>query len=248
MSGLDPTGISKSAGWNYHTPDKEGYSTELVGTVLTAQLTQAMKFGNDGKPSTPKFWENDDGSMGNPVMNLRLGLTTPEGEFVTFTFPKAGKAQREGKKYSLHMEFFRLSGGVKFTDVIGKTFKITTVEGFYGKGHPRPWTVELLTDQGPFEYPGEIDPIYMVPEVLADTAASGGQRTAPPQQQARQAPPQYAPAPIQQAPVYQQPPVQGYVPQYAPAPQQYAQAPMQQQVQQAFPGAVVMPYDEDIPF
>ena len=175
---LNPTESTASHNWNYSNPEGEGYSTSLTGTVVAIQETQAMNFGANGKPSTPKFWDD-----GNPVMNIRLVLAGPSGGIRTWTITPASKAAKEGKKKSVHIDLFKLAGGKNMTDLIGKTIKVTTVEppaGFsYGRGNPRPWDVELVTDAGPFAPSEELPPIYKLPVVLANQAVSGGVVNAP---------------------------------------------------------------------
>ena len=131
-----------------------------------------MNFGQHG-PTTPKFWPN-----GNPVWNIRITLCGPSGGYRTFTFAEAGKAQREGKKPSVHIDLFKIAGGEDMMNLIGKTIHIRTKqppEGFsYGIGNPRPWEVELV-EEGPYALSSPLDPIFTVPQVLANSAASGGQ-------------------------------------------------------------------------
>ncbi|WP_298049660.1 hypothetical protein [uncultured Bifidobacterium sp.] len=212
---LNPTGNDGGSrnehNWNYSRPDQPGFSTELVGTVVAIQETQAMNFGQNG-PTTPKFWPN-----GNPVWNIRVTLAGPSGGYRTFTFAEAGKAQREGKKPSVHIDLFKLAGGKDMMDLIGKTIKISTQQppqGFaYGRGCPRPWHVEEVA-AGPFQLAEALPPFLTVPQLLADDAAHGGQvvgnqRTAMPDPVMQ---PQvgYSPQPTQQQyqPVQQQTSVQ----------------------------------------
>lgn len=183
---LNPTGTT-NYGWNFSRPDREGYSTQLIGTVLAIQEVQKMSFSPDpNAPRHPEFWPD-----GNPKMNIRMVLVTKEGQLKTFTFQPAGKAQREGKKPSVHMDLFKLAGGVNMTDLIGKTIGIQTQEGMYGMGNPRPWFVGLVED-GPYEYPGELPAEFKLPQVLANNAVSGGQIQQPTPQMHGQfyAPPQ----------------------------------------------------------
>ena len=79
---LNPGGVN-SYGWNYSKPDKPGYSTQLVGTVLAIQEVQKMGYTTTGQPGAPQFWPD-----GNPMMNIRLALATETGELKTFTFQR----------------------------------------------------------------------------------------------------------------------------------------------------------------
>lgn len=240
---LNPNGMGTSVRWNYSRPDQPDYSTELVGTVVAIQEVQAMNFGNDGKVTTPKFWQD-----GNPVWNIRMAFAKEDGSLATWTFQPAGKAQREGKKPSVHMALFALTNNTDMRNLIGQTLRITTEEpapGYrWGIGNPRPWKVELLQNVGPFELAQELDPQYTVGQVLADTAASGGHYNTPQQQQQQQPMPnpQYQQPTMQQPQMYQQPMMQPQMqPMMQPQMQQPAMRPqmpqpaMQPMVQQSAP-------------
>lgn len=223
---LNPGGTSNYS-WNYSKPDKPGYSTQLVGTVLAIQEVQKMGFTTSGQPGAPQFWPD-----GNPMMNIRLALATEQGEIKTFVFQPAGKQARMGQKKSVHMDLFHLTGDTDMMNLIGKTICISTQEGRYGQGNPRPWFVQLV-EAGPFKPSMPLPPEFKLPQVLANSAVSGGQVQAPqqPQQPAypynQQQPTQYQPQPQYAQPAYQQP----MQPQYQPQPQQ-RMAPVYQQVQQ----------------
>lgn len=244
---INPGGTNYN--WNYSKPDKPGYSTQLVGTVLAIQEVQKMGYTMSGQPGAPEFWPD-----GNPKMNIRLALATDSGELKTFTFQPAGKAARMGQKKSIHMDLFALTGNTDMMNLIGKTICIQTEEGYYGQGHPRPWTV-FLVDAGPFDVP--LPPEFKAPQVLANSAAAGGQVQAPPQQPAypytqqqpaqfRPAPqPQYQPAPQYQQPAYQPAPQPQYQPVQQPAPQQPQMDPgiMAAMAGQVFGGDVNVSYE-----
>lgn len=235
---LNPGGAN-SYGWNYSKSDKPGYSTQLVGTVLAIQEVQKMGFTMNGQPGAPQFWPD-----GNPMMNIRIALATQEGELKTFTFQPAGKQARMGQKKSVHMDLFALTGNTDMMNLIGKTICIQTQEGHYGQGNPRPWYVSLV-DAGPFKLSMPLPPEFKVAQVLANTAASGGQVQPP--QQPQQYPQQQGYGGYQQQPAMQQPMQQGYgmqqqyqhPTQTQPMMQQpqptYQQQPMMQQPMQAQP-------------
>ena len=226
---INPGGAS-NYGWNYSKPDKPGYSTQLVGTVLAIQEVQKMGFTMNGQPGAPEFWPD-----GNPKMNIRLALATEQGEIKTFTFQPAGKMARMGQKKSVHMDLFHLTGDTDMMNLVGRTICIQTQEGYYGQGNPRPWFVSLV-EAGPFKPSMPIPDEFKVPQVLANSAVSGGQVNAPQRQQQYQ---QYQPAP---QPQYQQPKQQyqpAPQPQYQPAPQPQYQPQYQQPVyQQAMDPAI----------
>lgn len=269
---LNPGGTS-NYGWNYSKPDKPGYSTQLVGTVLAIQEVQKMGFTTSGQPGAPQFWPD-----GNPMMNIRLALATEQGEIKTFVFQPAGKQARQGLKKSVHMDLFHLTGDTDMMNLIGKTICISTQEGRYGQGNPRPWFVQLI-DAGPFKPATPLPPEFKLPQVLANSAVSGGQVNAPqqPQQPAyyQQQPAQYQPQqyqPMPQQPMQYQPPQAIQQPQqYQPMPQPAPQYPQgmdpqiaQAMASQAFGGPVAVEtvppekpadpvgsgyvYDDEMPF
>lgn len=253
-------------GWNYSKPNKPGYSTTLVGTVLAIQEVQKMTWTPNGNSSAPEFWPD-----GNPKLNIRMALATEAGELKTFTFQPAGKEARMGRKPSIHMDLFHLTGDTDMANLIGKTISISTQEGMYGQGNPRPWHVQLV-EAGPFSLPGQLPAEFKVERLLANTAVSGGQVQQQPQpQQAYQPQPSYQPQayqpqqpayqpqqPVyyqQQAayqqqqvqPAYQQPVVpQGMDPSVAAAMQQMGASNVQEVPQQAPVSGMV--YDDDLPF
>lgn len=227
---LNPGG--NNYGWNYSKPDKPGYSTQLIGTVLAIQEVQKMGYTMSGQPGAPQFWPD-----GNPMMNIRIALATENGELKTFVFQPAGRRARMGQKKSVHMDLFALTGNTDMMNLIGKTISIQTQEGHYGQGNPRPWYVSLV-EAGPYKLNMPLPSEFKAPQVLANAAASGGQVNLP--QQAYPYPANnYAansqqramqPQVMQQQPMMQQPmqPAPAYQPQPAMQPQPMAQ-PAQQQ-------------------
>jgi hypothetical protein len=177
--GLNPNESMDTHNWNYAKPENDGFCLSLTGTVVAIQEVQAMNFGNDGRPTTPAFWENSN----QPKMNIRLVLCGPSGGFRTWTIQPASKAAKEGKKKSVHLDLFALTGNTDMRNLVGKTIKVTTVappKGFgYGLGSPRPWAVEEVTDKGPFTLNEPLPPIFMLPVVLANQAVSGGMMAPP---------------------------------------------------------------------
>jgi len=237
---------SGSYSWNYSKPDKPGYSPQLVGTVLAIQEVQKMGYTMSGQPGAPQFWPD-----GNPMMNIRIAIATPEGELKTFTFQPAGRAARMGQKKSVHMDLFALTGNTDMMNLIGKTISIQTQEGHYGQGNPRPWFVQLIDDYGPFKLNMPLPAEFKSPQVFANNAASGGQLNVP-QQQYQQYQPAYHQNPMPpQQPAYQyspQPPQQPQPAFQAQPPMQQYQQPMQgmdpsiaqAMAQQAFGGPVAV--------
>lgn len=176
---LNPTQGGNTHNWNYTKPEEDGFSLKLLGTVAAIQQVQAMNFGADGRPSTPKFWPNSN----EPVWNIRMVLVGPKGGYRSWTFQPASKAAKEGKVKSVHIDLFNLAGGKQMTDLLGKTIEVETEAppaGFnYGRGNPRPWKVRLVDDQGPFQPSEPIDPQFFIPQLLANSAVSGGVMNVP---------------------------------------------------------------------
>lgn len=168
---LNPGGTNY--GWNYSKPDKPGYSTLLIGTVVAIQEVQKMGYTMNGQPGAPEFWPD-----GNPKMNIRLALATETGELKTFTFQPAGKEQRAGRKASIHMDLFHLTDDTDMMNLMGKTIGISTEEGRYGQGNPRPWQVGFV-DAGPYELAMPLPAEFKAPQVLANNATAGGQMQQP---------------------------------------------------------------------
>lgn len=246
---LNPTGM-KSYNWNYSKPDKAGYSTTLIGTVVAIQEVQKMSFSMNGQPGTPEFWPD-----GNPKMNIRLALATETGELKTFTFQPAGKQQRLGNKPSVHMDLFALTGNTDMMNLKGKTISITTQEGHYGQGNPRPWAVALV-DAGPYTLNMILPSEFEAPQVLANSSVSGGQIQQPMQvqqpmqmQQPMQVQQPMQPMQMQQPmQVQQQGYPQGMNPSVANAMQQLGVQPQNVEVVQQASPAVGNVYDDELPF
>ena len=263
---LNPTaGSTYLRSWNYSNPDVEDYNTEIVGTVLAIQEVQKTVFRSN--PPIGEFWPD-----GNPKMNIRIVLCREDGVCKLFTFQPASKAAREGKKKSIHIDLFALTGNTDMRNLIGKTIRIATQPGQYGANNPRPWTVSVV-ETGPFAPFEELSAEYKVEKVLTDNSAHGGQTVPPaqypngygmaPQMQMPQAVQPQAQPRIQSQPqpVYQQQyqqPVQQPVYQ-----QQYQQQPVQQMPQMQYPAGMdpqvaaamqgigamnVSPYEDEMPF
>lgn len=219
---LNPGGAANYT-WNYTNPDKDEYSLEIVGTVVSLQEVQAREYNMGGnRPGRPRFWPD-----GNPIMNIRMGIATPEGKLKSITFSKAGKKQLSGEKPSLHMSLFELSGG-NMMNLIGKTVHMWTWPANietgqpWGQGNPRLFGVEEVPD-AKYELAMPLPHEFSVPQLLADDGASGGR---PVQQQYQQP----VPTPPQQMQVPPQMHGQFYAAPQA-QPYGYQQQPMQQQYQ-----------------
>lgn len=229
---LNPSGMGGSS-WNFSRPNDDGYSLEFWGTVVSLQEVQARDYNPAGNaPGRPSFWPD-----GNPKMNIRVGFAAPDGSLKSVTFAKAGKKQVSGEKPSLHMQLFNLTNR-NMMELMGKTLHMWTWPANpntgqnWGQGNPRLFGVEEVFD-AKYELAGQLPPEFLVPELLCNDGAQGGQPAAPSPQmiQQTQVPPMqgnfYA-APTAQ-PAMQQP-MQQMAPQGMQPPMQ--QQPMQQQPMQ----------------
>lgn len=248
---LNPSDTS-SVNWNHTKPDKEDYSLELWGTVVSIQETQARHFNPNGGPGAPRFWDN-----GDPVFNIRMGFADPNGQLKSITFAEAGKAQREGRKPSLHMQLFGLTKG-NMMELIGKTLHLWTWPAHpktgqvWGQGNPRLYGVEVV-DNVHYELSAPLSDEYKVPKLLANDGASGGQPIPPAPQQMQ---PVQVPVMTMPAPQPVQAPMPAPQSQPAPQPQPAQQVPVQGMdpaIAQAMasvpqpPAPMQVPYtDEDI--
>ena len=226
---LNPTGMV-SYNWNYSNPNRDGYSLELWGTVVSLQEVQARAYNPGGQPGAPQFWPD-----GNPKMNIRMGLACPDGSLKSITFQKAGKKQVSGEKPSLHMQLFNLTNG-DMMELIGKTLHLTTWPNnpntgqTWGQNNPRLFAVDAPEDATPYELKVPLPAEFTVPELYANDGVSGGQAV---QNQQQYSQPMYA-QPMQ--PSY--PPMQntGYPPVQPTYTQAYTQTPQNVQVNaQAIP-------------
>lgn len=218
---LNPGGTANYS-WNFSNPDRDGYSTEITGTIVSLQEVQAREYNpNTNQPGRPRFWPD-----GNPVMNIRVGLALPNGMLKSITMMKAGKKQVSREKPSLHMDLYCLTNG-NMMDLIGKTVHIVTwpehpgenpLLGYYtdnqgqvwaypwntdnlkdrpwGQGNPRLYGVELV-EGVKYELAMSLPDDYKVPELFADSSVQGGQPVPPAPQQIQQPVPQPNVMPMQ---------------------------------------------------
>lgn len=231
--GLNPGG----ANYSWHYSNKHDDKTlSLTGTIVAIQEVQAREYNHDSnQPGRPAFWPD-----GNPKMNIRIAVATPEGSLKSFVFAKAGIKQQTGEKPSLHMQLFSLSNG-NMMNLMGKTINIWTWDAHpetgqtWGQGNPRLFGVSLVEDQT-YELSMPLPDEFKVAELYANDSVQGGQPVAPPPQQIQQ--------PQMQGNFYAPPMVQQPQPQYQP--QQYQQQAMpmhthQPMPQQPMPQQPVMP-------
>lgn len=246
MGVLDFNGGSSGNSWNYHSPEKDGYSLVLDGQVVGIDTPIAHSFSQDGKQGAPKFWDD-----GNPVRNIKFTVADAAGNCFDWTFSISKKRPTSAFNQVMQAILAVNPNATSIADCMGYHITVTTQQppqGFgYSASNPRPWSVQISEKMPRVEGFG-----YEV----TDSAASM-QRNQQQVQQEYQAQQAARPAPAMQAPAPQQ-----AMPQPVMTPQQQA-AVMQQQ----FPGATVqyaapaqnpqvaqgaqVPveiYDSDIPF
>lgn len=229
--GSDGSGIPY---WNYSNPDKANYTTTIIGTIIRCQEIQAREWSPTGH-GRPKFFEN-----GGPKMNLRILLAQADGNIIAWTFPEySQKKIREGKG-GIHGQLINALTAAGCTTSLGTTIQISTQEGNWGLNNPRPFTIEVCNDRGPWEATVPIPKEFDIPKILCDETAHGGQvvQQQPPMYGQYYAPPQAPAQPQYQAPAYQaqptyqpqpqMPPQQAYAPQVPQMPQMQQSAPMPQ--------------------
>lgn len=179
---LNPGGASNYS-WNYSKQDRDGFSLELYGTIVSLQEVQAREYNpGSNQPGRPAFWPD-----GNPKMNIRVGFATPDGSLKSITFMKAGKKQISGEKPSLHMQLFNLTNG-NMMELMGKTVHLWTWPSNpnsgqpWGMGNPRLFGVEEVTDAH-YELNSQLPTEFTIPELYANDGVQGGQPVPPMQQQ-----------------------------------------------------------------
>lgn len=253
MSVLDFNGGGSGNSWNYHSPEKDGYSLVLDGQVVGIDTPIAHSFTQDGKQGAPKFWDD-----GNPVRNIKLTVADAAGNCFDWTFSISKKRSTSAFNQVMQAILAVNPSATSIADCMGYHITVTTQQppqGFgYSSSNPRPWSVQIgekmLRVEG-FGYE------------VTDSAASM-QRNQQQVQQEYQAQQAARPAPAMQAPAPQQAMPQPMMPQ-----QQAVMTPQQQAavMQQQFPGATVQHaapaqnppvaqgtqvpvelYDSDIPF
>lgn len=253
MGVLDFNGGGSGNSWNYHSPEKDGYSLVLDGQVVGIDTPIAHNFSQDGKQGAPKFWDD-----GNPVRNIKFTVADAAGNCFDWTFSISKKRSTSAFNQVMQAILAVNPNATSIADCMGYHITVTTQQppqGFgYSSSNPRPWSVQI----------GEKMPrVKGFGYEVTDSAASM-QRNQQQVQQEYQAQQAARPAPAMQAPVPQQAMPQPMMPQ-----QQAVMTPQQQAavMQQQFPGATVQyaapaqnpqaaqraqvpveVYDEDIPF
>lgn len=218
-----------SLNWNYSNPQKENYNLAIMGTIIRIQEVQSHKWTPNG-PGAPEFWDD-----GKPKMNIRVLFAQCDGSLVSWTFQKMTQKAINSGKQGAHASLQALARQHNLPTLMGHTITVSTQEGNWGQGNPRPFMVALSDDQGIFEATQEIPSEYDVPRLIDDNSAHGGQMQTPPPMQGNY----YAPS-VPQQPMYQQPqPMyqpQPMVPQQMqPQPMVHQQPIMQPQVQPQVP-------------
>lgn len=264
MGVLDFNGGGSGNSWNYHSPDKDGYSLVLDGQVVGIDTPIAHNFSQDGKQGAPKFWDD-----GNPVRNIKLTIADANGNCFDWTFSISKKRPTSAFNQVMQAILAVKPDATSIADCMGRHITVTTQQppqGFgYSASNPRPWSVTIGDEMPRVEGFG-----YEVTDSAASMQRNQQQQV---QQEYQQQQAAMRPAPAMQMPQQQampQPVMQQPMMQQPMMPQQQAVITPQQQtamVQQQFPGATVQyaaqapapqaaqgaqvpveVYDEDIPF
>lgn len=255
MGVLDFNGGGSGNSWNYHSPEKDGYSLVLDGQVVGIDTPIAHNFSQDGKQGAPKFWDD-----GNPVRNIKFTVADTVGNCFDWTFSISKKRPTSAFNQVMQAILAVNPNATSIADCMGYHITVTTQQppqGFgYSASNPRPWSVQIGEKMPRVEGFG-----YEVTDSAASMQRNQQQVQQEYQQQQQQA---VRPAPAMQAPAPQQAMPQPMMPQ-----QQAVITPQQQAaiMQQQFPGATVQyaapaqnpqvaqraqvpveVYDEDIPF
>lgn len=253
MGVLDFNGGGSGNSWNYHSPEKDGYSLVLDGQVVGIDTPIAHNFSQDGKQGAPKFWDD-----GNPVRNIKFTVADAAGNCFDWTFSISKKRSTSAFNQVMQAILAVNPNATSIADCMGYHITVTTQQppqGFgYSASNPRPWSVQI----------GEKMPRVEGFDYEVTDSAASMQRNQAQVQQEYQAQQAARPAPAMQVPAPQQAMPQPMMPQ-----QQVVMTPQQQAavMQQQFPGATVQyaapaqnpqvaqraqvpveVYDEDIPF
>lgn len=236
MSVLDFNGGGSGNSWNYHSPEKDGYSLVLDGQVVGIDTPIAHSFSQDGKQGAPKFWDD-----GNPVRNIKFTVADTAGNCFDWTFSISKKRPTSAFNQVMQAILAVNPNATSIADCMGYHITVTTQQppqGFgYSASNPRPWSVKIGEKMPRVEGFG-----YEV----TDSAASmqRNQQQVQQEYQAQQAArPAPAPAPQQAMPQPMMTPQQ----QFPGATVQYA-APAQNPPIAQGAQAPVEIYDTDIPF
>ena len=133
---------SESKGWNFSNPDKENYMTVIEGTVV--EWTHPVR----------KIWgtqQDDCWPNGDPKRDWSFFIRGRSGRELIWRF-KPGSDKKPTVARRAIAAGLQAAGGNRIEDIIGKFVRISTEEGKYGLGNPRPWTVEILGE-------GELDKV-----------------------------------------------------------------------------------------
>lgn len=260
MGVLDFNGGGSGNSWNYHSPDKDGYSLVLDGQVVGIDTPIAHNFSQDGKQGSPKFWDD-----GNPVRNIKLTIADAQGNCFDWTFSISKKRPTSAFNQVMQAILAVDPNATSIADCMGRHITVTTQQppqGFgYSAANPRPWSVSIGEEMPRVDGFG-----YEVTDSAASMQRNQQQQQVQQEYRQQQA---MRPAPAMQATMPQQAMPQPMM-QQPMMPQQQAVITPQQQaamVQQQFPGAAVQyaaqapapqaaqgaqvpveVYDEDIPF
>ena len=167
--------------WNYSDSSKEGFMTQIQGTVVEVKEVAATKFNSN---------EIDRWPDGHAKINVCLVIQGQSGKELEWVF-SPGSVVKPTPAMQACRTALQAAGypAVSVAELGGMTVNISTVqppEGFsYGVGNPRPWTVQIVgAGTVPFRGVTEYEEVP--------------------------APPAPAAAPVMQAPPVEQVPVEVY--------------------------------------
>ena len=230
MSVLDFNGGGSGNSWNYHSPEKDGYSLVLDGQVVGIDTPIAHSFSQDGKQGAPKFWDD-----GNPVRNIKFTVADTAGNCFDWTFSISKKRPTSAFNQVMQAILAVNPNATSIADCMGYHITVTTQQPPQGFGYEvtdSAASMQRNQQQVQHEYQQQQQAARPAPAMQAPAPQPTMPQPMMPQQQPVMTPQQQAAVMQQQFP--------GATVQYA-APAQ--NPPIAQGAQ-----VPVEVYDEDIPF
>ena len=122
--------------WNFTKPEKEGYTLTIEGTVV--EIIREIK--RDYMTKELEYYKDS----GRPKLQWKFFLLQPDGEEVIWKFDN--KMSGTGERACVGALTNGQGGRCSFDRFIGKYIRVSTGNGNYGLGNPRPYGVEILRD------------------------------------------------------------------------------------------------------
>ena len=185
--------------WNYSDKSKEGYMTQIAGTVVEVKEVPATKFGTN---------EIDRWPDGNAKLNISLVIQGQSGRELEWVFGPGGKQKPSTAMQACRAALQAAGKPAESVAELGGLFvQVSTVEppqGFnYGSGNPRPWSVQV-TGQGTVPFRGVTEYTEQAQPQAQPQQVAQPQLQQPMQAQVQQAPAPVAQAPVEESPYYEQ--------------------------------------------